>query len=229
MGAGWIVLIVFGSLLLLLSLLLLSHVRLRITMNENGSRFRVRWLLIRRTMNVEDASHLLSRGIKEEPEPEKTEEQEETDEAKDKDKKKVPLSRQIARITRLFGRIFDRLPGVLTLRARRVIVIVSTDDAAKTALLYGAVSASLAALTEVIDRSVATVKTGRRDEIDVRADFISGKTRAEIDLTLSARVVGMLRILFVFLTFRSSKKKAEQKKKKTPPALLPKKTETPNE
>lgn len=225
MGAGWIVLIVFGSLLLLFLLLLLSHVRLRVALNENRSFFRIRWLFLRRSMKIEDASRLLEWG--------QVEEDEETQEPKDvsetKEKQSVSLSRQIARITRLFGRIFDRLPGVLTLRARRVVVTVSSDDAAKTALLYGAVSAGLAALTELIDRSVARVKTGRRDLMDVRADFIGGKTRADVDLTLSARVFGMLRLLFLLLTYRASQKRAKRKKKKKAPELLPEKTAHSNE
>lgn len=211
MGAGIIVLIVFGSLLLLILLLLASHVRLRILADENSSSFRISWFFIRKKMKIEDASRFLEGRIKEKPEKDEEKKPQEAAE-----KKKVPFSWQIERITRLIGRIVDRLRGALTLRTRRVVVVVSTDDAAKTALLYGAVSAALAGLIEFLDRTVVRVKTRGRDEIDVRADFITGKTRAGIDLVLSARVSGMLRVLFTFLFSRGFKKKQKRKKGKKP-------------
>ena len=212
MGAGWIVLIVLGSLALLILLLLLSHVRLRVFYNENGSGLRISWFFIRKKMEVDDATRLLEGHKKEKPE--RTAEETPDKQEPETEKKKVPISWQIERITRLFGRIFDRLPGTLTLRTRRVLVTVSTDDAAKTALLYGAVSAALAGLIEFLDRSVARVKCRGRDEVTVKADFVGGKTKADVDLVLSARVIGALRILFVFLTSGSGKNKGKHKKKK---------------
>ena len=210
MGAGWIVLIVLGSLALLILLLLLSHVRLRVFYNENGSGLRISWFFIRKKMDVDDATRLLEGHKKEKPE--RTAEETPDKQEPETEKKKVPISWQIERITRLLGRIFDRLPGILTLRTRRVLVTVSTDDAAKTALLYGAVSAALAGLIEFLDRSVARVKTKGRDVVDVRADFLSGKTKADVDLVLSARVSGALRILFLFLTSGNAQKKRKTKK-----------------
>ena len=50
MGAGWIVLIVFGSLALLILLLLLSHVRIRIFADETRSGLRLSWFFIRKKM-----------------------------------------------------------------------------------------------------------------------------------------------------------------------------------
>ena len=208
MGAGWIVLIVLGSLTLLIFLLLQSHVRLRIFADGTRSGLVLSWFIIRKKMKIEDASDLFEGHKKKKPEKPEKEEPEETPR---EEKKRVPLTRQIERITRLLGRIVDRLHGTLTLRTRRVIVTVSTDDAAKTALLYGAVSAALAGLIEFLDRSVARVKTRGRDEIDVRADFVSGKSKAEIDLALSARVSGMLGILFTFLTSGVGKKRKTKK------------------
>lgn len=207
MGAGWIVLIVLGSLLLLLVLLLPSRVRLRVSYNEKGSFFRISWFFLSKKMTVDDAANVFSGHRKEKPgtDEEKTEPEEEK--KKEEPEKKLPFAWQIERIATLISRITDRLPGVLTLRARRVIVTVSTSDAAKTALLYGAVSASLAGVIEVIDRNVARVRTKGRDLVDVRADFVSGKTRAELDLVFSARVAGALRIFFTLLSSGGGKKK----------------------
>lgn len=221
MGAGWIVLIVLGSLLLLLVLLLLSRIRLRVRYDENGSFFRLSWFFISKKMTIDDASRLFD-GHKKET-PENDEEEIKPEEGKEEEtEKKLPLSWQIDRVATLISRITDRLPGTLTLRARRVIVTVSTSDAAKTALLYGAVSASLAGVIEVIDRNVARVRTKGRDQIDVRADFVSGKTRAELDLVFSARVAGALSLLFTFLSSGGRKKHKVAAKKKTDTAVLPK-------
>ena len=210
MGAGWIVLIVFGSLALLILLLLLSRVRLRIFADESRSGLILSWFIIRKKMKVEDAADLFEGHKKKKPEKE-----EKPEETPQEEKEKVPLSRQIERITRLLSRMVDRVHGALTLRTRRVIVTVSTDDAAKTALLYGAVSAALAGLIEFLDRSIVRVMTRGRDLIDVHADFVSGKSKAEIDLVLYARVLGMLRVLFAFLT-SGVKKKRKPKKNATP-------------
>ena len=210
MSAGQIVLIVFGSLFLLLLLLLFSRVRLRVYLNESGSGLKLSWFFIHKKMKIDDATKLIE-GHKKKP---RKEEPEETEPKEVRTEKEVPLSFQIERITRLLTRIADRLPGTLTLRARRIVVTVSTDDAAKTALLYGAVSAAMAGLVELIDRSVARVKLRGRDEIDVKADFVGGKTKADVDLILFARVIGALRLLFVFLTTGTGKKKAGHKKKK---------------
>ena len=212
MSAGYIVLTVFGSLLLLILLILFSHVRLRVFFNEKGSGFRLSWFFIRKKMKIEDATRLIEGHTKEEKtEDDKEKEIEPTEESTEK---KVPLIWQIDRITRLLQRVFDRLPGTLTLRTRRIVVTVSTDDAAKTALLYGAVSAAMAGLIEFVDRSVARVKCRGRDDVEVKADFVGGKTKADLDLVLSAQVIGALRILFVFLTSGNGKKKGKHKKKK---------------
>ena len=212
MSAGYIVLTVFGSLLLLILLILFSHVRLRVFFNENSSGFRLSWFFIRKKMKIEDATRLIEGHTKEEkPEDDKEKEIEPTEESTEK---KVPIVWQIERITQLIQRIADRLPGTFTLRTRRIVVTVSTDDAAKTALLYGAVSAAMAGLIEFVDRSVARVKCRCRDDVEVKADFVGGKTKADLDLVLSAQVIGALRILFVFLTSGNGKKKGKHKKKK---------------
>ena len=216
MGAGMIVLTVFGSLLLLIVLLLLSHVRLRVLLNEGGASFRLSWLFIRKKMKIEDAEELFDAHKKEKPKTET--EPERVPEAETEDKKKIPLAWQFERIARLLSKILDRVHSAVTLRTRRVTVVVSTDDAAKTALLYGAVSAALAGLIEIVDRSVVRVKTKGRDKIDVRADFLSGKSRAELDLILSSRVFGMLRLLFTLLLLRDMGKPKRKKQ-----AGLPKK------
>ena len=191
MHPALIVLIVIASIVLLIALLLHSRIRVRVIYNEKTFSAYAFWLFLRFNLNSDDedssllSEELLGNGLF----------QDETDKAVKKEGKPVFVTWKIERITRILGRLFNRLPDVLTLKTRRVVVTVGTDDAAKTAMLYGAVSTGLAALLEVIDRNIATVKTKNRDVVDVRADFVGGKTTFDINILLVLH-------LFTYLKFR---------------------------
>ncbi len=191
MHPALIVMIVIASIVLLIALLLHSRIRVRVIYNEKTFSAYAYWLFLRFNLNSDDedssllSEELLGNGLF----------QDETDKAVKKEGKPVFVSWKIERITRILGRLFNRLPDVLTLKTRRVVVTVGTDDAAKTAMLYGAVSTGLAALLEVIDRNIATVKTKNRDVVDVRADFVGGKTTFDINILLVLH-------LFTYLKFR---------------------------
>ena len=180
-----------ASIVLLIALLLHSRIRVRVIYNEKTFSAYAYWLFLRFNLNSDDedssllSEELLGNGLF----------QDETDKAFKKEGKPVFVTWKIERITRILGRLFNRLPDVLTLKTRRVVVTVGTDDAAKTAMLYGAVSTGLAALLEVIDRNIATVKTKNRDVVDVRADFVGGKTTFDINILLVLH-------LFTYLKFR---------------------------
>ncbi|MBR4770485.1 MAG: DUF2953 domain-containing protein [Clostridia bacterium] len=191
MHPALIVLIVIALIVLLIALLLHSRIRVRVIYNEKTFSAYAYWLFLRFNLNSDDedssllSEELLGNGLF----------QDETDKAVKKEGKPVFVTWKIERITRILGRLFNRLPDVLTLKTRRVVVTVGTDDAAKTAMLYGAVSTGLAALLEVIDRNIATVKTKNRDVVDVRADFVGGKTTFDINILLVLH-------LFTYLKFR---------------------------
>ena len=191
MHPALIVLIVIASIVLLIAFLLHSRIRVRVIYNEKTFSAYAFWLFLRFNLNSDDddssllSEELLGNGLFKDV----------TDNQPTEPGKPVPITWKIERITRILSRLFDRLPDVLTLKTRRVIVTVGTDDAAKTALLYGAVSTGLAALLEVIDRAIATVKTGDRDVVDVRADFVGGKTTFDINILLVLH-------LFTYLKFR---------------------------
>lgn len=191
MHPALIVLTVIASIILLIVLLLHSRIRVRVVYNEKTFSAYAYWLFLRFNLNSDDedssllSEELLGNDLFKDV----------TDKDPEKAGKPVSISWKIERVTRIVSRLLDRLPDVLTLKTRRVVVTVGTDDAAKTALLYGAVSTGLAALLEVIDRAVATVKTGKRDVIDVRADFVGGKTTFDINILLVLH-------LFTYLKFR---------------------------
>lgn len=70
---------------------------------------------------------------------------------------------------------------------RRFLISVATDDAAQTAILFGAVNQAAMALLAFLDQ-VDKLKQTRRSRISVTADFASQKSRADIQIILTLRL-----------------------------------------
>lgn len=106
---------------------------------------------------------------------------------------------------------FGRFAKHLHIKLAKIYIRVATDDAAQTAILYGAVSQALACLLEVLD-SVTNLDKIEKAEIDVEPDFLSEKTDAKINITYSLRVIGILDIgiktLIRFLKAKASRANA---------------------
>lgn len=102
----------------------------------------------------------------------------------------------------------------LRLKAARLHVRVATGDAATTAVLYGAVSASLAYLLAALDR-VTDLKTKPRD-VSVFADYLSDRSHVDLKLVFSLRVWGGLSLLLsAALTFFKTRRAQKAAKRKT--------------
>ena len=103
----------------------------------------------------------------------------------------------------------------LHLKAARLHIRVATGDAATTAVLYGAVSASLAYLLAALDR-VTDLKTKPRD-VSVFADYLSERSHVDLKLIFSLRVWGALLLLFsaaiTFFKARRGQRTAKRKAK----------------
>lgn len=98
---------------------------------------------------------------------------------------------------------------------KRVNIVVSTDDAAKTALLYGTISQSTAYIIEILDK-ITNLKKTKKTEISVLADFTSGKTTVDVKAVLSLRVFHIIKVLFSLLT-EMIKNLKEEERQKAPP------------
>lgn len=68
-----------------------------------------------------------------------------------------------------------------------LVINVAAGDPAKTAILYGAVSGSLAAILEIVDRTM-NVKYADTYEPSVNADFLAEKTTADVDISFSISI-----------------------------------------
>ena len=67
---------------------------------------------------------------------------------------------------------------------------IACEDAAKTAIAYGAVTQSVAYLIEFLD-NISNVDKSRFSDIDIRANFISQKSWVELNCVLYLRVISL--------------------------------------
>ncbi len=128
---------------------------------------------------------------------------------KEKEEKKTSAADTIRLVLRLLSAVFPRFVRYLRLDVSRLIVTVSTDDAAKTAIAYGAVSQAAAYLSAFLDSYVDLRHPPAREE-RIECDFLSGKTSCDIHITASMRVWQIFVILVVaayhFLAAKSKSK-----------------------
>lgn len=101
--------------------------------------------------------------------------------------KKREASELIELITDLTKTFLSRFGKHLRIKVRRVVVTVSSEDAATTAVIYGGVCGAVQCFTELLYNCL-NVKFDKNAEIKVIPDFTSEKSDAEIDITFSFRI-----------------------------------------
>ena len=123
---------------------------------------------------------------------------------------KSALSDTVSVITALVKKIVSRFFRHLRIDVAKIYVSVGTPDAAKTAVLYGVVCQGVAYLCEILER-ITNVKKTKKTEVSVVSDFVSGKTRADINISFSLVVWQALDIL-LSAAFEFIKNKASTNK-----------------
>ncbi len=126
------------------------------------------------------------------------------------------LKENVVLVRALVAALLRKTGKHLHLRAARLHIRVATGDAATTAILYGAVSASVAYLFALVDR--ATRLHAKPHNVSVVADYLSERSSADVRLVFSMRVFGALILLFhaalTFVTKKRASKKARVNKEK---------------
>lgn len=233
-----------GLLLLLLLLLLLGHARvrircpgkaLRVTLSVCGIPFTLLSDAEKEIPDPKDLEHpeaLLRRERRRQRRAEKRAEKKrlrarekaakraEQKRTQRNDQPSPNLKEKLEMILALLQLLYRETGGKLRLRVRRLHLWVGTDDAAKTAILYGVVLQSATYLLQWIDTHL--LRIDRRDgAMTVEPDFVSGKCHADIDLTCSIRLYTALVIgVRMLLAFQREKAAAMRK------ALLREKSKT---
>jgi hypothetical protein len=125
-----------------------------------------------------------------------------------KPKKKMSVSdvvELVSLVLELSKTFFVRFGRRLRLDLTKIHITVGGEDAAKTALTYGAVSAGVSSLCELLD-SIFTVKPKGNKDVIVDADFLSETIAVDIIVSASLRVWHALDIaLAVAISFVKKK------------------------
>lgn len=112
------------------------------------------------------------------------------------------VKRSVSDILELVRQILAAVKGLLRsfgahlqIEAVRLRITVASGDAAKTALLYGAVCQSVACILEILS-NVTNFKAKDREQITVDADFLGEKSAADLYLIFRLRVWHVFAMLF---------------------------------
>lgn len=108
-------------------------------------------------------------------------------------KPKVPLKqrlRQLRLLLYILKNVYKNILSAVHVRVRRLYVRVATEDAAKTALLYGAAAQGTAYLLKLLhDHTKTTVKRGGADVV---ADFCATESTLDAEIIFSVKPISIL-------------------------------------
>lgn len=119
---------------------------------------------------------------------------------KDKKKEKPPKKRKLKIIAlirfaaRAAGILLSKFGRHLYVEVKRLKITVASDDAARTAYIFGGVSQAVAYLFAILEKAVRF--KANSSEISVRADFLAEKTSQDMEIVLSMRPGGLFLIAF---------------------------------
>ena len=176
--------------------LLLLPVKLHITAHDG---FRAEWrvLFIRRMLYPAPPKKKKKKKAKKETEKKKT----------PKKKREVTAEdavKTIKSVAELIGTLVKRLRQRVRIKLIKLFVVVGTDEAAKTAILYGTIANACDELLEIMRR---TTKFKDKDgAVSVTADFTAGSTDVDFEAELSIDLLGAIAVLLPVM-----KKYAENK------------------
>lgn len=98
-------------------------------------------------------------------------------------------------IKNLVAAFFKYFFKYLRIDLSKINITVASEDAAKTAIMYGAISQSVAYIVEILDNTV-NMKKKKDTEVSVAADFVAEKLSADIHIAFSLLVWQVLDIVF---------------------------------
>ncbi len=115
----------------------------------------------------------------------KTKDKANTQPAENKEKRDVV--ELIGKLREVVIKFITRFGNHLNIKVKRLVIIVATDNAANTAVLYGAVCGGVSCLMELFDNCLH-FKYEKDAVVEVKPDFTSEKLTFSADITFSFRV-----------------------------------------
>ena len=117
-----------------------------------------------------------------------------TEDSAAKEKPERDIMGLISKLLEVVKVLFKRFGHHLRIKVKRVHIIVASEDAATTAVLYGAVCGAVQCLFEFLYNCMH-LTLPKSEEMQVVPDFTSEKIKAEIDITFSFRLWQIFDIL----------------------------------
>ena len=123
---------------------------------------------------------------------------EKSESKKEKEKKSVSETISLVKLlTSVALTVIKTFFGHLKIKMTRIKMVVATEDAATTAVAYGAITQSINILLPALE-SVENFNL-RRADIDVRPDFLSDEMKFDVKISFSIRVWHILHVGFAAL------------------------------
>lgn len=103
------------------------------------------------------------------------------------EKEKGSFTDKLSLITEIVKYLLGKFFGYLRIDVTKIKISVGTEDAARTAIMYGIINQAAAILIDILE-SITNVKRNKKTEISVSADFTSEKIKSDINIAFSLRV-----------------------------------------
>jgi len=210
-----IALYIIGGILLLLVILLIIPIGIRIKYDKDFSMFVTAGLIKVKILPAKQKKIRISdysekklerqrrkQQKKEEKKAKKKKKPEATEEKEKKDSVLVSRLKNIDTAPDMIERLYDMLLIVsdkfakrLTVKIFRLDAIIGSDNAAKTAILYGGACNAAMLISAFLDQHM-TVKKRRGASVNIAPDFLAEKPLVSADAQMTVTLGGMFTFLF---------------------------------
>lgn len=172
------------------------------------------------SMSVKKAKRIQKKRSEKQQKKEETAKQKRKEKAAKKKAKKEKKKKEkmteildlLRLITELIGVVAKKLLKSVRIHLKRLKVTVATEDAASTAVAYGAVTGILSTLLPLI-QSVKHVTLPKEKEFSVDLDFLSDSPSMDLELSVTLRVGHILGLaISALVTYVKHKLRVDRKK-----------------
>lgn len=115
----------------------------------------------------------------------------------DKEEEAPDLISIVSIVTSFVKSFLKVFAGSVRLKFSRLKIVVASEDAATTAITYGAVTQGINVLFPLLEGIKNVKKLPPKKELSVRADFLSDTPSVDIDVNIYIRVGGALKALLI--------------------------------
>ena len=188
-----IALYILLGIILLIGILLILRVKLIISCDENLNVY-LRFFLIKFNLFPEKPKKRRKKKKKNNQAKSASAENTKSDEPN----KEQSIVKKMWSIRKILLYTIEKFLGKLHFKFVRLNIVVGGDNAASTALLYGAASQGVSYLIEILD-NISNVDISKRSEISIKCDFINQKSSIDGKIMLYISVAHILYVLIHFL------------------------------